>query len=85
MAFFIPFVLGGAACGVLAWSIKMVWTKDDSADKRAAELLAAIPKKITQYVQQVEVTEKGVSIAFRQGTPQSVKDEIENKIKPLEA
>jgi len=50
MAFIIPIVAIGGGVSLIIWSVRKLWTNDDSADKRAKEFIAALPTEVKKSV-----------------------------------
>ncbi len=66
---------------LLVWGAKKTFTNDDSADERAKEILASIPKEFAKFVESVEVAPNGVRLHLRDSTPPQIAKEIKKNIR----
>ena len=82
MPFFIPAAAIGAGVTLIVWGSKMFLSNDDSADEKAEEILARIPKEFEEYIENITVDTSGVHLSFRTGTPRKIQEEIKRNIEP---
>jgi hypothetical protein len=80
MPFFIPAAAIGAGISLIVWGSKMFLDNDDTADDKAAEIMARIPDDFRDYIERIIVKRTGIHISFSPGTPKDVRDEIKNNI-----
>ncbi|WP_321401738.1 hypothetical protein [Maridesulfovibrio sp.] len=84
MAYIVPLLVIGGCVGGIFWGAKKIWDRDDSADRKAAEILQEVPRHLKKYVDNISVDEHGVRFTFKKDTPQEVYDEVKREAKPLE-
>ncbi len=80
MPFFIPAISIGAGVTLIVWGSKMFLDNNDSADEKAAEILARIPAEFAQYIDEISTDSTGIHISFRFGTPLRVRRAVRNNI-----
>ena len=81
MSFIIPVAAIGSGVSLILWGARMMWTRDDSADERAADFLRAMPARLEKYVDNVSFGKNGIQVTLKANAPISVKEEIEANVR----
>jgi hypothetical protein len=80
VSFIIPVAAIGSGVSLILWGARMMWTRDDSADKRAADFLRAMPTRLRKYVDSVSFGKDGIQVTLKTNAPVEVKKEIETNV-----
>lgn len=83
MAYIIPGLAITSGVGLVIWGVNKIFSKDDSADQKAAKTLSSVPDKFRKFISKIEFQNGRLTIALMDNTPQNVKDEFTKEIKIL--
>jgi hypothetical protein len=76
MAYMLPLLSIAGGISFCVWGIKRILVKDDSADEKAAKIIASLPSKFHEFIKRIEIKGGLIIFELKDNTPQKIKEEF---------